>query len=141
MLKSIIKTLQDTGDLVKEKAGELNESAKEKIMSGIEDWIEILPKIKSLGFETTAFGISMSISPCLNVELKGKTADFTEEKIREYMEMFKKEKSLKLFLNVLKTTIVLHKKSKAELKENIFVRIDVKLSPEIKVYIGQPTIL
>jgi hypothetical protein len=141
MLKSIIKTLQDTGDLVKEKAGELNESAKEKIMSGIEDWIEILPKIKALGFETTAFGISMSISPCLNVELKGKTADFTEEKIREYLEMFKAEKSLKLFLNVLKTTIVLHKKSKAELKEDIFVRIDVKLSPEIKVYIGQPSIL
>lgn len=141
MLKSIIKTLQDTGDLVKEKAGELNESAKEKIMSGIEDWIEILPKIKALGFETTAFGISMSISPCLNVELKGKTADFTEEKIREYLEMFKAEKSLKLFLNVLKTTIILHKKSKAELKEDIFVRIDVKLSPEIKVYIGQPSIL
>lgn len=141
MLKSIIKTLQDTGDLVKEKAGELNENAKEKIMSGIEDWIEILPKIKALGFETTAFGISMSISPCLNVELKGKTADFTEEKIREYLEMFKAEKSLKLFLNVLKTTIVLHKKSKAELKEDIFVRIDVKLSPEIKVYIGQPSIL
>jgi hypothetical protein len=141
MLKSIIKTLQDTGDLVKEKAGELNESAKEKIMSGIEDWIEILPKIKALGLETTAFGISMSISPCLNVELKGKTADFTEEKIREYLEMFKTEKSLKLFLNVLKTTIILHKKSKAELKEDIFVRIDVKLSPEIKVYIGQPCIL
>jgi hypothetical protein len=132
MLKNIIKTLQDTGDLVKEKAGELNESAKEKIMSGIEDWIEILPKIKALGFETTAFGISMSISPCLNVELKGKTADFTEEKIREYLEMFKTDKTLKLFLSVLKTTIVLHKKSKAELKEDIFVRIDVKLSPEIK---------
>jgi hypothetical protein len=141
MLKNIIKTLQDTGDLVKEKAGELNESAKEKIMSGIEDWIEILPKIKALGFETTAFGISMSISPCLNVELKGKTADFTEEKIKEYLEMFKTEKTLKLFLSVLKTTIVLHKKSKAELKEDIFVRIDVKLSPEIKVYIGQPCIL
>jgi hypothetical protein len=141
MLKNIIKTLQDTGDLVKEKAGELNESAKEKIMSGIEDWIEILPKIKALGFETTAFGISMSISPCLNVELKGKTADFTEEKIREYLEMFKTDKTLKLFLSVLKTTIVLHKKSKAELKEDIFVRIDVKLSPEIKVYIGQPCIL
>jgi hypothetical protein len=141
MLKNIIKTLQDTGDLVKEKAGELNESAKEKIMSGIEDWIEILPKIRALGFETTAFGISMSISPCLNVELKGKTSDFTEEKIREYMEMFKTDKTLKLFLNVLKTTIVLHKKSKAELKEDVFVRIDVKLSPEIKVYIGQPCIL
>jgi hypothetical protein len=141
MLKNIIKTLQDTGDLVKEKAGELNESAKEKIMSGIEDWIEILPKIKALGFETTAFGISMSISPCLNVELKGKTADFTEEKIKEYLEMFKTDKTLKLFLSVLKTTIVLHKKSKAELKEDIFVRIDVKLSPEIKVYIGQPCIL
>ncbi len=141
MLKNIIKTLQDTGDLVKEKAGELNENAKEKIMSGIEDWIEILPKIKALGFETTAFGISMSISPCLNVELKGKTADFTEEKIKEYLEMFKTDKTLKLFLNVLKTTIVLHKKSKAELKEDLFVRIDVKLSPEIKVYIGQPCIL
>ena len=60
MLKNILKTLQDTGDLVKEKATELNESAKEKIMSGIEEWVEILPKLKTIGLEMTAFGISMS---------------------------------------------------------------------------------
>ena len=141
MLKNILKTLQESGDMVKEKASEINDSAKEKIMSGIEEWVEILPKLKALGFEMTAFGISMSISPCMNAELKGKTSEFTEEHIKELLEIHKSDKLVKLFLNVVKTTVVLHKKSKGELKEEIFVRLDVKLSPEIKVYIGQPFIL
>ncbi|MBK6363680.1 MAG: hypothetical protein IPL63_16100 [Saprospiraceae bacterium] len=141
MLKNILKTLQDTGDLVKEKATELNESAKEKIMSGIEEWVEILPKLKTIGLEMTAFGISMSLSPCLNAELRGKAEDFTEEKLKELLELHKGDKLIKLFLNVIKTTVILHARSKADIREDIFVRLDVKLSPEIKVYIGQPHIM
>jgi len=149
MLKNILKTLQDTQELVKEKATEINEAAKEKIneakdhtrekiLSIIEEWVELLPKLMSLGFEMTSFGISMSLSPCMLAELKGKTENFSEERIKELLEIHKNDKSLKLFLNVIKTTFMLHKKTNARMKDELIVRVEVKLSPEIKVFIGQP---
>ncbi|HRG43574.1 MAG TPA: hypothetical protein PKY97_03880 [Saprospiraceae bacterium] len=149
MLKSILKTLQETGDIVVEKASELNDAAKEKfqeakeqtrdkVLSIIEEWVELLPKLMALGFEMTSFGISMSLSPCMLAELKGKTDDFSEERIKELLETHKEDKSLKLFLNVIKTTFVLHKKTNAGMKDDLIVRVEVKLSPEIKVFIGQP---
>jgi len=149
MLKNILKTLQETGDIVVEKASELNDAAKEKfqeakeqtrdkVLSIIEEWVELLPKLMALGFEMTSFGISMSLSPCMLAELKGKTDDFSEERIKELLEIHKDDKSLKLFLNVIKTTFVLHKKTNAGMKDDLIVRVEVKLSPEIKVFIGQP---
>jgi len=149
MLKNILKTLQETGDIVVEKASELNDTAKEKfqeakeqtrdkVLSIIEEWVELLPKLMALGFEMTSFGISMSLSPCMLAELKGKTDDFSEERIKELLEIHKEDKSLKLFLNVIKTTFVLHKKTNAGMKDDLIVRVEVKLSPEIKVFIGQP---
>ncbi len=152
MLKNILKTLQETGDIVVEKASELNDAAKEKfqeakeqtrdkVLSIIEEWVELLPKLMALGFEMTSFGISMSLSPCMLAELKGKTDDFSEERIKELLETHKEDKSLKLFLNVIKTTLVLHKKTNAGMKDDLIVRVEVKLSPEIKVFIGQPQLL
>ena len=149
MLKNILKTLQETGDIVVEKASELNDAVKEKfqeakeqtrdkVLSIIEEWVELLPKLMALGFEMTSFGISMSLSPCMLAELKGKTDDFSEERIKELLEIHKEDKSLKLFLNVIKTTFVLHKKTNAGMKDDLIVRVEVKLSPEIKVFIGQP---
>lgn len=141
MLKDILKGLQDASDTVRDKASVINDVAKEKIMSVINEWVEILPKIMALGFEMTSFGISMSISPCMLAELKGKTSDFTEEKIKMLNELFHNEKSIKLFLNVVKTTMVLHKRTNATMKEDLIVRIEVKLSPEIKVFIGKPELV
>lgn len=152
MLKNILKTLQETSDLVIDKAAEINEAAKEKlndakeqskdkILSIIDEWVEILPKLMSLGFEMTSFGISMSFNPCMLAELKGKSSDFSEERLIALIDEFKDEKSLKFFLNVVKTTMILHRKTNAGMKDEIIVRLEVKLSPEIKVFIGQPYLL
>jgi len=149
MLKNILKTLQGTGEIVIEKASEMNDAAKEKfnsakeqtrekVLSVIEDWVELLPKLMNIGFEMTSFGISMSLSPCMLTEFKGKTDDFNEERIRELIELYKDDKLLTLFLNVIKTTFLLHKKTNADMKDDLIVRLEVKLSPEIKVFIGQP---
>ncbi len=149
MLKNILKSLQETSDIVIEKASELNDAAKEKfheakeqtkdkVLSIIEEWVELLPKLMALGLEMTSFGISMSLSPCMLAELKGKTDDFNEERITELLEIHKEDKSIRLFLNVIKTTFVLHKKTNAGMKDDLIVRVEVKLSPEIKVFIGQP---
>ncbi len=149
MFKSLLKTLQDTGDLVINKASEMNDTAhekmheakqnmREKVLSIIDEWVELLPKLMALGFEMTSFGISMSLSPCMLAELKGNTSSFSEEKIAELLELNKDEKSVTFFLNVLKTTLLLHKKTNASMKEDLIVRLEVKLSPEIKVFIGRP---
>lgn len=138
MLKNILKSLQDAGDVVMDKASEINDAAKDKVMSVINEWVEILPKLMSLGLEMTSFGISMSISPCMLAELKGNTSDFSEDKIKSLLETYQNDKSIKLFLNVLKTTMALHKKTNATMKDEIIVRLEVKLSPEIKVFIGRP---
>ncbi len=141
MLKNIFNTLQDAGVLVMDKASELNDAAKEKIMSTIDEWVEILPKIQVLGFEMTSFGVSMSISPVLMAELKGNTSDFTTDRIAQLLEENKDVKTVKFFLNVIKTTLALHQKTKAPTKEVLIVKIEVKLSPEIKVFLGKPELL
>jgi hypothetical protein len=141
MLKNLFNTIQEAGVLVMDKAGELNEVAKEKIMSTIDEWVEILPKLQALGFEMTSFGISMSISPVLMAELRGKTSDFDPERIAALMIEYKDVKTVKFFLNVIKTTLSLHQKTQAPINEILIVKIEVKLSPEIKVFIGKPELL
>ena len=149
MLKNILKTLQETSDIVLEKAAEINDAAKEKIneakdmtkekaLAMVDEWVEILPKLKAMGFELTSFGISMSINPCMLAEMVGKTADFDDEKIETLLVVYKEDKSIKLFLNVVKTTLMLHKKTKAPMRDVLIVRLEVKFSPEIKVFIGRP---
>lgn len=141
MFKSLFNTLQEAGVLVMDKAGEINDAAKEKIMSTIDEWVAILPKIQALGLEMTSFGVSMSISPVLMAELRGKTSDFTPDRLTELLKEYKDVKTIKFLLNVIKTTLALHQKTKAPLNEVLIIKLEVKLSPEIKVYIGKPELL
>jgi len=138
MLKNILKTLQDAGDVVMDKASQINDASKEKVMLVIYEWVEILPKLISLGLEMTSFGISMSFSPCMLAELRGSSSDFTEEKIEDLLEQFSDDKTMKFLLNVVKTTVILHKKTRSENNEEIIIRLEVKLSPAIKVLLIKP---
>ena len=73
------------------------------------------------------------------VEMMGKTSDFDEEKLLKLMEEFKNEKSVRLLLNAIKSTIMMHKKAGLPTNDELIVKLDVKLSPEIKVLIGKPS--
>lgn len=152
MLKGIFKSFQESTEILYEKANEINqsakdkmnevkESAKEKAIGLIEEWIEVLPKLTALGLEMTSFGLSMSLSPSLMAELKGPTTLFEEENLNLLLERYKDDKTLKLFLNAIKTTLLLHKKTNATMKEELIIKIEVKFSPEIKVFIGKPELL
>lgn len=152
MLKGIFKSFQESTEILYEKANEINqsakdkmnevkESAKEKAIGLIEEWIEVLPKLTALGLEMTSFGLSMSLSPSLMAELKGSTTLFEEENLSLLLEKYKDDKTLKLFLNAIKTTLLLHKKTNATMKEELIIKIEVKFSPEIKVFIGKPELL
>jgi len=141
MFNDILKKLQDTGDLVMDKASEFNDAAKDKMLNVIEDWVAIIPTLEALGFKLTSFGISMSISPCLLAELHGKTEDFTIERITKLIQENKDEKALKFLLGVIKTTLQMHARTRIAPKNDLIVRMEVKLSPEIKVFIGRPELL
>ncbi|MEY3422082.1 MAG: hypothetical protein RIR48_2385 [Bacteroidota bacterium] len=150
MLKNILKTLQETTEVIVEKAAELNDVAKEKIndakehtkdkvLSLIEEWVIILPKLADAGLTITSFGVSMSLNPCLTVEMKGNTRDFGEDQLQKLLEQYKNEKTVKLLLNAIKSTILMHKKAGLPFQDDLIVKLEVKLSPEIKVFIGKPT--
>lgn len=152
MFKNIIKALQDAGEVVFEKAVELNDVAKEKMhdvkentkekaIKLMEDWVEIIPKIREMGFELTSFGTAMSFSPSLIAEFKANPMDFTDDRLQPYIEQYKDDRSIFLFLTVVRTAMQLHMKTQAPMPDTILVRMEIKFSPEIKVYIGKPHIL
>jgi poly-D-alanine transfer protein DltD len=149
MFKDILKSIQETSEMVMEKATELNETAKEKIKEAkdqtkekafgiIEEWVEMVPQLTQMGLELTSFGVSMSISPRLLIELKGDPKLFTKERIANLALKHEEDRSIKLFLKVLDSSLSLHQKTKQNLPEDMYVRIEVKLSPEINVFIGKP---
>ena len=71
MIDKIKKALQDATEMVKEQTSSLSEGAKEKTYQLIEEWLQIFPKLEIYGLEVTSFGLSVAISPALEVELVG----------------------------------------------------------------------
>ncbi|MDF1868262.1 MAG: hypothetical protein P1U70_25800, partial [Saprospiraceae bacterium] len=123
-----------------EQANIIGDSAKEKAYNMIEEWVMILPKLEACGMEITSFGTSVSISPTLEVELKGKHEDFSKERLAELIEEHRVSTPLRLVFNTIKTTYNLHHKSGSSIEEPLIVKIKVGISPEINVFIGLPLI-
>ena len=151
ILKNILKSLQDAGELVFEKAVELNDTAtekfndlkdqtKEKAVKLMEDWVQIIPKIREMGFELASFGTAASLSPSLNAEFTANPLDFTDDRLQPFLEKYKDDRSVNLFLTVVQTAIHLHMKTNAPMPDIMYIRLEVKFSPEIKVYLGKPNI-
>ena len=139
MIDKIKKTLQDAGDIIKEQAASLGEGAKERSNQLIEDWLKIFPKLEIYGLEITSFALSVTLSPALEVELIGKHEDFTQERLQTIISENKNAALLSVF-NTIKTTYNLHRRTYALVKDPLIVKIKIRISPEIKVYIGQPLI-
>ena len=140
MIDKLKNTLNQAGNVIKEQATMLSDSAKEKAFNLIEEWVMILPKLEASGMEITSFGISVSISPTLEVELKGKHADFSQKKLSKLIEEHKLSTPLRLVFSTIKTTYNLHEKSGSSIEEPLIVKIKVGISPEINVFIGMPLI-
>jgi hypothetical protein len=140
MIDKLKNTLEQAGNVLKEQANLLGDSAKEKAYSLIEEWVMILPKLEASGLDITSFGTSISISPALLVELKGNHSDFTKARLEELLEEHKYSTPIRLVFNSIKTTYNLHDKSGSSIEEPLIVKIKVGLSPEINVFIGNPLI-
>ena len=140
MVDKILNLLDDAKNNIKNQAENISASAKNQYEKMIEDWIKIIPQIEESGLQLYSFSFSASLNPSIDAEFRGKCVDFPLEKWEELISLNEKNKSLALVYNTLKSTFKMYHKIKAEMPEDFYLRLRIKLSPEIRVYIGEPPI-
>lgn len=140
MIDKIVKTLQDASDTLLEQAGNIGTGAKEKTYAMIEDWLKVFPQLEIYGLKVESFALGVALSPSLEVDLKGTHADFKMERLEELLAKEENSTALRTVLSTIKTTYSLHRRIYADIKEPLIVKIRVRISPEVKVFIGEPLI-
>jgi 16S rRNA C967 or C1407 C5-methylase (RsmB/RsmF family) len=140
MVDKILNLLDDAKNNIKNQAENISASAKNQYEKMVEDWIKIIPQIEESGLQLYSFSFSASLNPSIDAELRGKCVDFPLEKWEELISLNEKNKSLSLVYNTLKSTFKMYYKIKPEMPEDFYLRLRIKLSPEIRVYIGEPPI-
>jgi len=137
MLESLWNaTRKGLGDL----STTMSEGAKEKTLTIIEDWLEIFPQLAEYGLEITSFSMGLAISPSLNVELLGSHANWSDEAIARRLTGHKGEHAITTVLSTIRTAYRLQRQTKAPLRDPLILKITVKISPEVRVVLGQPVI-
>ncbi len=140
MIDKIMRGLQEASEVFREQTSNLGEGAKNRTEKLIEEWLQVFPKLEIYGLEITSFSLGVAISPSIEVELVGKHEQFTRERLDEIIKANRKNAILLSVFNTIKTAYSFHRKTYATLREPLIVKIKVKLSPEIKVFIGEPLI-
>ena len=119
-------------------AGTVGENTREKTNQIIEDWLKIFPQLEIYGLSINSFSLSVAISPSLQAELVGKHDDWTFERIEELMEKHRGQTAITTVFTTIRTAYRLHQKTLANRRDPLILKISVKLSPEVRVVIGQP---
>lgn len=140
MIDKFKKTLQEATELLREQASSFGEGAREKSYKVIEEWLQVFPKLEVYGLEISSFSLSVAISPALEVEMLGAHKDFTQEKIQRIIRENRRNAAILSVMNTIKTTYNLHHKTYANLNDPLIVKVRIRISPEIKVYLGKPVI-
>ncbi len=140
MLDKITKALHDASEEVKRQTVNLGEGAKERTEKILDEWLQIFPKLEIYGLRITSFSLAVAISPAVEVEMMGKHEDFNKERLQSILDANKGSTAIHTVLSTIKTAYALHRRTYAELKEPLIVKIKIKLSPEVRVFIGQPLV-
>ncbi|MCB9264710.1 MAG: hypothetical protein H6558_06785 [Lewinellaceae bacterium] len=140
MIDKFKKAIQDASETLREQAANLGEGAKEKTYQLIEEWLQVFPKLEIYGLEMTSFSLAVALSPALEVELKGAHEKFPKERLDEIIQENRRNAALVSVFTTIRTTYNLHRRTYANLNDPLIVKIRIRLSPEIKVYIGKPVI-
>jgi hypothetical protein len=138
MFDQFKQSIQQAGDLIKEQAASIGDAAKAKGYQIIDKWVSILPQLEAYGFSPGYFSVAVSINPTLEVEMRADPKNFPLDRIQAILDENKGSTPIHLVFSTIKTTYLLHKKSKLAFGNPLSVRITVKLSPEIKVAYGKP---
>jgi hypothetical protein len=116
------------------------EGAREKSLKVIEDWLQIFPQLQEYGLEVTSFSMGLAISPSINVELVGKHEDWTDEAIAERIKNHKGETAITMVFTTIRTAYRLQRQTKAPLRDPLILKIIVRISPEVRVVLGEPVL-
>jgi len=140
MIDRIKKAMQEATEAVRQQASQFGEGAKEKSYQLIEEWLQVFPKLEIYGLQITSFSLAVALSPALEAELVGKHDDFSSERLDEIIQETRKNAALTSVFTTIRTTYNLYRRTYGDFNEPLIVKIRVRLSPEIKVYIGEPLI-
>ncbi|MCO6476048.1 MAG: hypothetical protein J5I94_05465 [Phaeodactylibacter sp.] len=140
MIDKFKKAIQDASDVLREQAASLGEGAKEKTYQLIEEWLQVFPKLEIYGLEITSFSLAVALSPALEVELRGQHEKFNKERLDQIIHEVRKSPALTSVFTTIRTTYNLHRRTYANLADPLIVKIRIRLSPEIRVYIGKPIV-
>ena len=130
-------------DAVKEKTTELSDAVKEKTNQLFDDWLKIFPNLENYGLKVTSFGFCMGISPALDVELRGAAADFSPARLALILAEVESNRALSTVFKAIKTTYSLHAKTGSDYHhfDVILIKLSIKITPEVMVYLGQPLLI
>ena len=140
MIDKIVKALQDASEQLRAQTAGFGESAKERTYEIIEEWLKIFPKLEIYGLRITSSQLGVAISPSLEVELVGKHADFSQERLQQILDENKGSAAMTTVFTTIKTAYSFHRRMYADLREPLVVKIRIRLSPEIQVIIGDPLV-
>ena len=135
----IKSSIDKLGENLKDQAGSLSESAKEKSMQMIDEWLRVIPRLQTYGMDISSFSVNLAISPGLDIEMFAAREDFQPAKVRRLLE---ENKEVKWLAFVLKTAVMAFEMNeKLERKEpydKVILKIKVKVPPEVRVVLGEP---
>ena len=140
MKNQLQKAFTQVTTTLKETLTDLGDSAKEKTIALLESWLDVFPVLESMGLQITNFGVGLGISPSLEVELSGPAGLFDEGRLDEYKETFQDDFKVRSVLQAITMAKVMYHKLGKEASDEIFIKIRVKVPPEIGVYFGRPAI-
>jgi hypothetical protein len=130
-------------ETVREKTTELSDAVREKTNQLFDDWLQIFPNLENYGLKVMSFGFCMGISPALDVELRGSAADFTLDRLELILAEVEGNRALSTVFKAIKTTYSLHAKTGSDYHnfDVILLKLSIRITPEVKVYLGQPLLL
>ena len=138
MIDKLKETFNQASEIIKQQTSNISDAAKEKSQKLIDDWLKVFRRLEEYGFKITSFGLSVAISPSLEVEMEGPAERFSLERIKELLEENKDSTSLSSVFRTIKTTYELHGKISSQKYETVLLKVIVKIAPEIKVVLGEP---
>ncbi len=158
MFDKLKKSINTASDSLKEQAVQLTDSMKESVIEKttvltdavkektnqlFDDWLKIFPDLENYGLKVMSFGFCMGISPALDVELRGSAADFAPERLEEILGEVASNRALSTVFKAIKTTFNLHAKTGSNYHhfDVILIKLSIKITPEVMVYLGQPLLI
>lgn len=133
---------QNLTEAVREKTHALTDAVKEKTVGLIDDWLKIFPNLEAYGLIITSFGINMSISPTLEVELRGEAEDYSVEQLDKMLEDAKGNTALTTVFRTIRTTYEWHSRTGSECYfDKIYLKLSIGISPQVMVYLGEPKLM